>query len=103
MTAKLKAKGAWWELAPYIRDRENFTTHGSLWGNEVVGAHSTLSIGRLPEQYRPCVENADYIVYSYGTPIAWHRPEIGWQMPNEKYSVTTSAHQGKVRTCLPDV
>lgn len=99
MTAKLRAKGPWWELSPYIRSRENFTTHGALWGNEHVGAHQTLSIGQLKEEHRESVEAAEYIVYSYGTPIAWYGRD-GWTMPDQKYSATTSAHQSKVRTCL---
>jgi hypothetical protein len=99
MTDKLRAKGPWWELSPYVRAREPFTTHGSLWAAERVGAHATLSIGHLSEEYRESVEQATYIVYSYGTPIAWFGPS-GWTMPDRKYSATTSAHQNKIRTCL---
>lgn len=41
----------------------------------------------------------DYIVWSYGTPIAWHT-EDGWTMPDARYSATTSRHQGQVRRGL---
>ena len=41
----------------------------------------------------------DFIVYSYGTPIAWHHAG-GWEMPNVRYSVTTSKHQGIVRRAI---
>jgi hypothetical protein len=41
----------------------------------------------------------DFIVYSYGTPIAWHHAG-GWEMPNVRYSVTTSKHQGIVRRAV---
>jgi hypothetical protein len=38
-------------------------------------------------------------VYSYGTPIAWHT-NTGWFIPDLKYSVTTSKHQGYVRRAI---
>lgn len=42
-----------------------------------------------------------YIVYSYGTPIAWHvGPRNEWVVPNQKYSVTTSKHQSIVRSAI---
>ena len=44
-----------------------------------------------------------YVVYSYSTPIAWRVRSGMWRMPHDKYSVTTSKHQGKVRTALSQV
>jgi hypothetical protein len=44
-------------------------------------------------------ENPDYIVYSYGTPIAWHHAG-GWSLPAIKYSVSTSKHQTLVRRAI---
>jgi hypothetical protein len=42
-----------------------------------------------------------YVVYSYGTPIAWHIYATDeWVVPAEKYSTTTSKHQGLVRRAL---
>lgn len=41
----------------------------------------------------------DFIVYSYGTPIAWHHAG-GWEIPAVRYSVTTSKHQGIVRRAV---
>lgn len=55
--------------------------------------------GRLDYSYRESVKRADYVVYSYSTPIAWHTPE-GWVMPDVKYSPTTTTHQGKVSVAL---
>ena len=37
-----------------------------------------------------------YVVYSYGTPIAWHTLE-GWYIVEQKFSVTTSKHSNYVR------
>jgi hypothetical protein len=38
----------------------------------------------------------DYVVTSYGTPIAWHDTRFGWAMPDVRYSVTTSKAQGRI-------
>ena len=40
---------------------------------------------------------ADFTVWSYGTPIAWHIPDVGWRIVSGRFSVTTSKHQGIVR------
>lgn len=40
---------------------------------------------------------AVYTVLSYATPIGWHVEGEGWTIPDVKYSVTTSAHQGIMR------
>lgn len=55
----------------------------------------------------------DYVIYSYGTPIAYriayaHPQRLGgtryeWIVPSTRYSVTTSKHQGKVRTALSQI
>ena len=55
----------------------------------------------------------DYVIYSYGTPIAYRiayahpqyhgRTEYKWIVPSTRYSVTTSKHQGKVRTALSQI
>ena len=42
-------------------------------------------------------DNPSYIVYSYGTPIAWYTSKGQWVIPSLKYSVTTSKHQSLVR------
>lgn len=38
-----------------------------------------------------------YVVYSYGTPIAWRPAGGAWVAPQTRYSVTTSHHQSLVR------
>ena len=42
-----------------------------------------------------------YVVYSYGTPIAWHTAE-GWYVVEQKFSVTTSKHQNFVRRAIAE-
>jgi hypothetical protein len=41
----------------------------------------------------------DYVVFSYGTPIAWHSRN-GWTTPDVRYSVSTSKHQGRIFTAV---
>lgn len=54
----------------------------------------------------------DYVIYSYGTPIAYRiaythpqygRTEYEWIVPDVRYSVTTSKHQEKVRSALSQI
>lgn len=56
--------------------------------------------GRLPIEYRDSVKTADYVVYSFSTPIAWHTPDGEWHVPDVKYSQTTTKHQGKISVAL---
>lgn len=66
----------------------------------------TPSRGRLGEEYA-LLESAmeesrfGYIVFSYGTPIAWHTSE-GWYVVEQKFSVTTSKHQNYVRRAIAE-
>lgn len=56
--------------------------------------------GSLAPQFHDLVRNADYIVYSYSTPILWFTEAEGcWHEPSDKYSPTTSRHQAIVRRC----
>src|ERR1022692_987307 len=83
-------KTGWWVYRDILARREAFTTHGALEG--VPGP--AVSFGRLPYEWLSSARNADYVVYSYSTPIAWH-VYGGWMVPDEHYSATTSCHQGK--------
>lgn len=63
----------------------------------------TNTYGRLDAeevaQYEKVKESIDYVVLSYRTPIAWHSAE-GWYVVAQKFSVTTSKHQGIVRRAV---
>lgn len=109
MTATLRAKGPWWEFSPYVLGREAFKTHGALRaeGPQMPGYWTE---GELPREFYASLARADYVVYSYRTPIAWHlrgdyAAEAGhtWVVPAVKYTVTTTAHQNKIRTVLGSV
>lgn len=65
----------------------------------------TNTYGRLDSdevaQYERVKESIDYVVLSYRTPIAWHSAE-GWYVVSQKFSVTTSKHQGIVRRAVAE-
>lgn len=91
------------------------TASDSLHGDKVtVGTRSLL--GQLPDEWRAAWhnDNTDYAIWSYKTPIAWRAVDTWygndgvehtyrWVVPNAHYSVTTSKHQGKVRTALSQI
>lgn len=82
----------------YIANRIGFV------GNNFYGVLANLNhqtYGQLDHMHIGILtsENPDYIVYSYGTPIAWHHAG-GWSLPAIKYSVTTSKHQSLVRRAI---
>jgi hypothetical protein len=84
----------------YIANRIAFT------GNNLYGVVTSFDAddyeyGKLPQEYRDQMQldQPDFLVYSYSTPIAWHS-NSGWFMPNCKYSVTTSKHQNYVRRAV---
>lgn len=56
--------------------------------------------GRLPAEHHDSERQASYVVYSYATPIAWHVPDVGWIMPMQKYSQTTTQHQNHIQVTL---
>lgn len=96
---KLKAKGPWWDFHDVLVGKpEAFQTSGALRGDG-----GCVSLGQLPDEWAESAIGASYTVYSYDTPIAWLDSEGVWQCPDVKYSVTTSAHQGKIRTALSQI
>jgi len=73
-------------------------------GNNFSGSPVTYTpsqTGRLNEENAKKLssDNPNYIVHSYGTPIAWHG-DNGWVVPEQKHSVTTSNHQNIVRRAI---
>jgi hypothetical protein len=83
----------------YIATREEFTA------SALSGSRYSLGAGRLngEEDYKfySSVNGMDFIVYSYGTPIAWHTPE-GWYVVEQKFSQTTSKHQNLTRRAIAE-
>lgn len=91
-----------------MTNRENFR-HGNVSG-KWYDSWDDVPLGRLPMDVSALygTKTAVYVVFSYGTPIAWrfvgtppNEPgtDNGWRIPDIRYSVTTTNHQGVVRVC----
>ena len=82
-----------------IRDREPFTTSGSLKG-EVVSGLTSWDSGRLSgpdlDRFHEDKSRIEYVVFSFATPIAWITEEGEWYIVRAKFSPTTSKHQGNL-------
>jgi hypothetical protein len=109
----LKVNGSFTQFIPVLRSKSCFETHGALRGFE-GGAYM---LGQLDRKYHDSASSAEYVVYSYYTPIAWFVRSVSipsdqsdcslyedidgwWVVPDAKYSVTTSKHQGRIRPAL---
>lgn len=79
-----------------IRDRAPFRA-ANLRGELAQGLGLPSSPGRLEgktlDLWRDDWSVTDYVVWSYGTPIAWHASGGAWVVPDDRYSATTSRHQ----------
>jgi len=88
----------------YISTRQEFKA-SALSGVNANASGLQGAYGRLdPEEFarfKNVETQVDYVVYSYGTPIAWHTAE-GWYVVKQKFSVTTSKHQNYVRRAIAD-
>jgi hypothetical protein len=93
----LTTRSSWMDFRDVLARRESFTTSGALKG---VSQPYSVTLGKLPSMWHASALAADYVVYSYRTPIAWHVPNYGWVCPHERYSVTTSRHQSKINTAV---
>lgn len=97
---KLTTRSSWMDFQNVLAAHESFTTSGALKGVSGIARHVGYTLGSLPSNWHESVSKADYVVYSYRTPIAWHIPNHGWVCPHERYSVTTSRHQSKIATAI---
>lgn len=82
-----------------ILARETFNTYGALRG-EVVKSLGPWDSGRLHgvdlDLFREDMAQIRYVVWSYATPIAWWCEDKGWHKVAQRFSVTTSQHQGRL-------
>lgn len=68
--------------------------------------YSGAQIGRLDRGYAKVLgehskKSALYVLYSYGTPMAWYVETEGkWYYVDEKYSASTGQHQSAYRWAL---
>ena len=90
-------------IARALRNGEDFTTSGALKGEATP---YWIDSGRMAQDDANALRTAKYapgihyVVYSYGTPIAYLVKSGGWVVPDAKYSATTSKHQTTVRRAL---
>lgn len=104
MAAKVKvgktgANAGWWRVRDAVKNGQEFTNTNGTFRGEHGPARGMWSTGQLFNEYRDSVAEADYVIYSYGTPIAW-RVGGEWITPDTRYSMTTSHHQGKAFTAV---
>jgi hypothetical protein len=89
------------DAAHYIETRQEFTASALSGKMEEF----TPQFGRLDNEEVTRLIDAfnlgtrAYVVYSYGTPIAWHTSQ-GWYIVGQKFSMTTSKHQNAVRRAI---
>lgn len=62
------------QCVPYIRRREEFINKSKTIKGLAVTPGELTYFGALPEGYRSAVRQAEFIVFSYETPIAWYAP-----------------------------
>jgi hypothetical protein len=87
---KVSSRDAW----KPIQNRQDFKTHGSLWGTNRPALYTGMLDGYDMSEYRNKYEDIDFVVMSYQTPIAWHYKSADfWYIVRSKFSVTTSKHQ----------
>lgn len=82
-----------------IVHRQVFETYGNMSGVTSWYTAGHLS-GRAREAWLADRYNADYVVLSYGTPIAWHVPGAGWTYVDRHFSPSTAKTQAQVRYAL---
>jgi hypothetical protein len=88
----------------YIMTREEFKASALT----ATFKDYTPSEGRLNREEYALLESAmdeskiAFVVFSYGTPIAWHTDARGWYVVEQKFSVTTSKHQNLPRRAIAE-
>ena len=96
MTKRISGK----EAPSYIGRREAFVSHGALSARQHTGPGDMLNFGKMGSEHSNIIkhlQDIDYVVHSYNTPIGVHSQSQGWVIPEAKYSPTTSKHQGQLR------
>jgi hypothetical protein len=84
----------------YIATRQEFRA------SALEGRAYNVGTGRLDAEetarYNQDLETSCFWVYSYSTPIAWYSYSTGWYVVSQKFSPTTSKHQGYTRRAIAE-
>lgn len=101
-----KGRDAIEAIARAFQQNEDFTTSGALKGIAAPPS-AYIDSGRMHDSDARDLYKVremfgiDYVVFSYGTPIAYRTAQYGkWVVPDAKYSVTTSKHQTTIRQAI---
>lgn len=92
------------KYAQVLENGDPFRTSGDFCGAPVRPGYTDR--GRLDESWEGSLSRADYIVWSWWTPIAWRVGDAGWVVPaagtfgQDVESQTTKMHIKKIRTAL---
>lgn len=85
------------KVAEAFQQREDVKTHGAL-SAERVTSLTSWDAGRLEgyelELFRAQCQRIRYVIRSYATPIAWETEDGAVHIVKQRFSVTTSKHQG---------
>lgn len=91
----------------FIAAREDFDC-GNLYGGHLKPG--PYAVGLAPKGYLPAAwkvrfafDNPTYVVYSYGTPIAWVADDGREVVPYVRYSNSTARHQTEARMGMDTV
>ena len=96
------------DARPLIRNREAFAAGGNAYGESNFRGGFLIEdgTGRLNAEeameYSVAMLSIDYVIRSYGTPIAWHN-DNGWYVVEQKFSSSTSRHQSAVRLAIAGI
>lgn len=62
------------QCVPYIRERTDFANKRASLTGKTHTPGADLPLGHLPEDHHLIVREAEFVVFSYATPIAWYGP-----------------------------
>lgn len=79
------------EEKPFVISSGNLRAYRGPWNGQR---------GFLPEEWHTSLRSARYVIYSYGTPIAWITDDGSKVLPDIGYTPTTSQHQYAAATAL---
>lgn len=97
-------RGGWWTFAEVLSERAPFVGGGGPMHGNPVSPDVPVPLPdncQLPPEWRDALHSAqvDYVVWDYGTPIAWHVLNVAeWIIPEVRYSKTSTRHQNLLRT-----
>ncbi len=99
LTAYGRSACNFYALAERLKARSEWHM-GTMWATSDL-SYISNEYGELSPEWHRNVMHADYVVYSYWTPIAWRNRNGAWVQPELTYSSqTTTKHQGKIAVAL---